>query len=129
MAGFFADPSAEELVELEDGTRIYLLREMDAGIQEDINDEIIRVKIRNEQTKQDDTDASIRSGNLYMVQRMVKRIEFADGKTMTAPIGMSTFRRMSRATYTLLVDRIGELNAPLSQIRRSQSEAIDLVME
>lgn len=133
MTSFYADPNAEDLIELDDGTKIYILKEMDAGIQEDIQDAMIKVQIKNDaknggKANEEDTEASVYSTNLKMIQMMVRRIEFPDGKKLTAPFGLTIFRRMTRAAYAAIIDRINENNRPLSQLRKTEGEAVDQAM-
>ena len=141
MTSFYADPTAEDLVELDDGTKIYLLKEMNAGMQEDIQDAMIKLQIKNDQktggkASDEDTEAEVHSTNLKMIHMMVTKIELPEGQKfpngkaiLTQPIGMTVFRNMSRGAYAAIVDRINENNRPLSQLRKTEGEAADLVME
>ena len=127
MTSFFADPDEEVHVEFEDGTKVHLRKYADAGIQEDLDAEMVRLKIKPDGADSDgegSTEAQVRMGNLKFIQMMAKRIELPDGKLLTAPIGMSTFRKMSREAYARLLDAIFENNAPLSRLRNREEEAL-----
>lgn len=127
MTGFYANTQEEDVLELQDGTKIVLQKYMTAGMQEDINNEMVHMQIDN--NSEEAKTAQIRMGNLKLIQMMVKRVEFSDQgkKPLTAPIGLSHFRNMDRHTYSMVLDRIFEHNRPLSEMRREKEEAADLM--
>ena len=122
MTSFFANPDEESLVEFDDGTKVRLRKYADAGIQEDLDAEMIRVTIKGGEDKP--SEAAVRSGNLKFIQMMTKSIELPDGKVLTAPIGMGTFRKLSREAYARLLDEVFEHNAPLTSLRKQDQESL-----
>lgn len=132
MPGFFADSAATHLIELpDDGTRIVLRQYVDAGIEEDLANEMVRLKIRGGNNRgavngsidphadagETETEAQVRVGTLHLIQKMLLRVEFPEGhprfpkgRIFTAPIGMGLIREMHPAVRTLIKRAINQYN-------------------
>lgn len=130
MTSFFANPDDEVVLEFEDGVKLHLRKYADAGIQEDLDADMVKIKVRAENAKgkssdgDDSTEAQVNMGNLRFIQLMTKMVELPDGKTLHAPIGMGTFRRMSREALAMTLDAVFENNPPLSRMRKLEEEAL-----
>lgn len=120
MGDFFTDRTATTEVHFpEDGVTVTLKKYIDGGIQDDVKNQAIRVRVQSrrngkQQGQSDDEvrEASIRAGDLYVIQQMALKVVTPE-RTYNHPIGMELFRRMKPQAVARLVQEINEHN-PLS---------------
>jgi len=120
MPNLFVDDESTIDLDFDDGSRIVLRKYSDAGIEEEVEGEMIRVQLEQGPKKNEPVarEARIRQGNLRLVQLMVLKIIDPSGKEQRAPIGMVTLRRFDRAALALIMDTITQYNPPFSQLRQ-----------
>ena len=119
MPSLFADTEATVEIEFDGGELVTLRKFIDAGTQEDLENSMIRYKVKNQRGKKQEreeyTDAELRMGSLDLIQRMVIQIDYPNGRTDKAPVPMSTLRKLDNAAYNLLKETIEENNPPLEE--------------
>jgi hypothetical protein len=112
MSRFFADrDSVEEVHFEEDGVTVWIRKYVDAGIRDDVRNQMVRVNLADSGGKdsQEIREARLQTGDLFMLQKMVTKIQTPD-KTFTAPIGMQVLRNMDDRARARLVAVINEYN-------------------
>lgn len=132
----FVDANEIVVVDFGSDIRVVLRRWMDAGMQEDLDREMLRVELQDpansngqpaKSTEPVKLEAKIHSGNLEQIRQMILRIEGPGEKIQRAPIGLATVRKFGRPAQARLMDVINEHNLPFAQLRRRQSPEGDLL--
>ncbi len=123
--GFYASRELE-WVEFKSGFKVALKKEMDAGDQSDLEDEMMALSAsgpigsEGESSEESKVQGSmaIRPGNLKLLELNVVKVLKPDGTEETVTPGL--VRGLSRGVMGKLLKRIKELNRPLSVL---ESEA------
>ena len=126
MSEFFADHTSTVALECDDGVKVVLRQYVDAGIDEDIANSMIRMKLKARQGKgmdngqiidEADTEAQVRLGTLELIQKLLVRVEFPvghksfpNGHVVSQPIGMGFVRGIHPATIARIKALINEHN-------------------
>ncbi len=103
--GIFVEPDLV-IVEI-DGYKISLKKEMDAGDQDDLEQEMFGAEMSEGTPK-----PIIRTGKQKLLELNVKKIVSPEGKDV--PVTPALLRTLSRQVRAKLLDKITELNPPFS---------------
>lgn len=95
------------------GWRVLLKREMDAGDQEELENAMLGVEVRQNGHGHDDVKPLLRQGGLKLMELCVLKIVQPDGKEI-APTPQ-VLRSLNKAVASLIKARIRELNPPLME--------------
>lgn len=112
MSMFFADQVSVEEVHFEDdGVTVWIRRYIDAGIRDDIRNQMVRVNLVDEARTDNPSarEARLQTGDLFVLQKMITKVT-TEENTFTAPIGMGLLRRMSDVARAKLIAVVNEYN-------------------
>ena len=130
MAGLFADVKATFTLDFEDGSAVTLRKFADAGIQEDLERDMIRYRRRlAQESEKDDADEDgkvedriVHFSTLKFVQKMLISIRTPDGRTEYEPFGMAWVKRFDRQAFAEIVEELNFHNPPLLRNRREENK-------
>lgn len=137
MADFFVNPDEEETVDFGDGWKVIIHSEMTAGMQEDYENQILLLEMRDVDLEEDSSNgvsssqpgavgikkaldpaeikARVQMGNLYLLKLNIIRIIPPEGESFTPTV--EQIRSMSRARYAIILQEVNRRNPPLSVLR------------
>ena len=124
MVSMFTDPDESIYIEFEGGGSITLRKWADAGVQEDMEADMVRLKIKKGDKADEDQEASVRMGSLVYIRLMTKELVEPppSSKRYTQPIGLTVFRKLTHPALAHILDRLAEHNRPLSELREILGE-------
>jgi len=124
MSRFFADQASVEEVHFEeDRVTVWIRKYVDAGIRDDVRNQMVRINLQeqNGKTGQELREARLQTGDLFVLQKMITKIETPE-RTYTAPnIGMTVLRNMDDHARARLMAVVEE-NNPLSEEEETPTE-------
>ena len=122
MADLFINQYEVVRVNFDNDVVVTIKKFIDAGLQEDLEAEMGRVRMDvDEDSGEDGHFAYLNVRNIRLVQKMIISIRMPDG-TLLEDIPMSLVKSMSREGFMLIMNTVHENNPPLVQIRQKLAQ-------
>lgn len=112
---------ATETVSFPSGASVVMKRHIDAGVHEDIEAEIQRMRYNHRERDENglpQQEFLMHASRLRMLASMIIEIRTKDGQSETGPFSVDYCRQFSREALVMLTDVIDEHNVPLSTVRQ-----------
>ena len=109
--GLFATTNTVE-VDVGDGFIVTLKREMDAGLQEDLDAE--HTRLRQGGASQ---EFVLHNSRLLLVRLMIVSITFPDGRVVSGPVSDEDARKFDRYAFARLINQVETNNPPFNLVR------------
>jgi len=122
--GLFAQVNTME-IDVGDGFVVTMRKEMDAGVQEDLDAHYTKVK----QDFEGNQEYILHNSKLTLVRLMIMHVRKPDGGVIPGPISEADARKFDRAAYAKLVNAVESNNRPFAVVRtmaRLEEEGIDI---
>ncbi len=117
MTSAFTYKDEVERIEFEDGEWVDIKRELSAGDEEAISNEILRIRLKPQAfgkggpaKKEDIEEVSLKVGSIITVYRAIVAWSFKDRDGKDAPVTMTNVASLKRPIFNRLLEEVGRRN-------------------